>query len=191
MTLAPAKRRVAWPRIFGLSCAVACAAITGCARNVRPIQPVAQVDLPRFMGHWYVIASIPSFLEKSAYNAIESYELLPDGRIQTTFRYRNNGFDTALKTMHPIGTVLPNTGSAVWGMQFIWPISAEYIVAYLDDQYGETIIARNKRDYVWIMARTPSIPQAEYDGLVERVRQLGYSTKDLRKVPQQWPERSP
>ena len=191
MMLAPTKRRTVWPRILGLSCAMACAVAAGCARNVRPIQPVPHVDLPRFMGAWYVIASIPSFLEKNAYNAIESYELLPDGRIQTTFRYRNNGFDTALKAMHPIGTVLPNTGSAVWSMQFIWPIGAEYIVAYLDDQYDETIIARNKRDYVWIMARTPSISQAEYAALVERVRQLGYSTKDLRKVPQQWPERSP
>jgi apolipoprotein D and lipocalin family protein len=163
-------------------------ALAGCAGNVRPIQPVAHVDISRFMGSWYVIASIPSLLEKNAYNAVESYALLPDGRIRTTFHYRNNGFDTRLKTMHPIGTVRPGSGNAVWGMQFLWPIQAEYIVAYLDDQYSETIIARNKRDYVWIMARTPSIPKADYVALVERVRQLGYSTKDLRNVPQQWPE---
>ena len=162
--------------------------LAGCTRNVRPIEPVAHVDVQRFMGPWYVIASIPSFPEKRAYNAIESYDLLADGRIQTTFRYRNDGFDTPLKTMRPVGTVQPHTGNAVWGMQFIWPIKAEYIVAYLDDGYRETIIARNKRDYVWIMARTPSIPQTDYDGLVERVRNLGYSTQNLRKVPQQWPE---
>ena len=143
------------------------------------------------MGSWYVIASIPTFLEKRAYNAIESYDLLPDGRIQTTFRYRNDGFDAPLKTMRPVGTVQPNTGNAVWGMQFIWPIKAEYIVAYLDDNYRETIIARNKRDYVWIMARTPSIPQVDYGALVDRVRQLGYSTQNLRMVPQKWPESSP
>jgi apolipoprotein D and lipocalin family protein len=186
-----AKRGMGWPGILGISCALACAAIAVCAHDVRPIQPVAQVHLSRFMGDWYVIASIPSHLERSAYNAVESYQLLPDGRIGTTFRYRDGGFDTPLKTMHPVGTVQPGTGNAVWGMQFIWPIKAEYIVAYLDDNYDETIIARNKRDYVWIMARTPSVAQTEYDALVERVRQLGYSIKDLRKVPQHWPEMHP
>ena len=61
-------------------------------------------------------------------------------------------------------------------------------MAYLDDTYSETIIARNKRDYVWIMARTPSIPQAVYDAMVDRVRTLGYATEALRRVPQKWPE---
>lgn len=178
-------------RTLALSGLVACVLASGCVRSVQPIQRAKHVDLQRFMGPWYVIASIPTFLEKSAYNAIETYDLQADGRIRTTFRYRNGGFDAALKIMHPVGTVEPDSGNAVWGMQFIWPIRAEYIVAYLDDDYRETIIARNKRDYVWIMARTPSIPQAEYDALVERVRVLGYSIQDLRKVPQQWPEANP
>jgi len=59
--------------------------------------------------------------------------------------------------MRPVGTVKPGTGNAVWGMQFIWPIKAQYIVAYLDPGYTETIIARDARDYAWIMARTPRI----------------------------------
>lgn len=64
-------------------------ALTGCADEFRPtIAPVAQVDLPRFMGDWYVIAHIPSRLERDAYDAVESYELRPDGRVQTTFRCR-------------------------------------------------------------------------------------------------------
>ena len=54
-----------------------------------------------------------------------------------------------------VGTVVPGTGNAVWGMQFIWPIKAEYVISYLDAGYSETIIARSKRDYAWIMARTP------------------------------------
>jgi len=41
-------------------------------------------------------------------------------------------------------------------MQFLWPFKAEYLIAYVDPDYSETIIARNNRDYVWIMARTPN-----------------------------------
>jgi apolipoprotein D and lipocalin family protein len=157
----------------------------GCMSTGAPTVPVvAAVDLPRFMGAWYVIASIPSYPERDAYDAVESYELRPDGRIQTTFRYRKGSFEAPLKTMRPVGTVVPGTGNAVWGMQFIWPIKAEYVISYLDPGYAETIIARSKRDYAWIMARTPEITAAAYAADVERLKAMGYDVSKLRKVPQ-------
>ena len=65
------------------------------------------------------------------------------------------------------------------------------IVAWLDPQYRTVIVARNKRDYVWIMARTPAIPEAQYELLVSRVVALGYDASKLRKVPQQWGSAAP
>ena len=156
----------------------------GCASGkVKPIPPVAHVDLPRFMGDWYVIAHIPSFPERHAFDAVETYEMRPDGRIQTTFRYRNKGFDAPLKTMRPVGTVKPGTGNAVWDMQFIWPIQAEYVVVYLSDDYSQTIIGRSARDYVWVMSRTPRISEADYAAHLQRLRDLGYDLAGLRVVP--------
>lgn len=172
------------PAMFLLSGLVAMIA-AGCATgNVKPIAPVARLDLPRFMGDWYVIAHIPSFPERHAFDAIESYQIRPDGRIQTTFRYRNKSFDAPLKTMRPVGTVKPGTGNAVWGMQFFWPIQAEYVVVYVDDDYTQTIVGRSARDYAWIMARTPSISEEDYAAHLQRLRDLGYDLADLRRVPQ-------
>jgi len=148
------------------------------------IPPVERVDLPRFMGDWYVIAHIPTFIEKDAYDALESYAIREDGKIQTVYTQRKGGFDAELKTMRPVGTVREGTGNAVWGMQFVWPIKAEYVIVHLDEGYTQTIIGRSKRDYVWVMARTPSVPDEEYAALVERVRALGYDVDKLRKVPQ-------
>ena len=76
-----------------------------CAGNQPPLATVDQVDLERFMGDWYVIANIPTFLEKGAHNAVESYELEPDGTIATTFVFRKDGFDGEEKTFHPKGVV--------------------------------------------------------------------------------------
>lgn len=157
--------------------------LAGCATQT-PITPVAHVDISRYMGDWYVIASIPTYPERDAYHAVESYALGPKGRVKTTFTYRHGGPDGTRKTLHATGFVRPDTGNAVWGMQFIWPIKAEYIIAWLDPDYRAVIVARNKRDYVWIMARTPSIPQAQYNDLVARVAAMGYDTRKLRKVPQ-------
>ncbi len=88
--------------------------------------------------------------------------------------------------MRPRGFVRDAASNAVWGMQFVWPIKAEYLVAYVDDDYTETIIARSRLDYVWIMARTPTVSDARYAQLVQIVADLGYDESRLRKVPQRW-----
>lgn len=162
--------------------------IAGCAVSPPTIPPVKQVDLQRFMGDWYVIGNIPTRPERNAFNAVESYTLQPDGRIETRFRYREGAFEGPLKTMNPVGSVVPDTGNAVWGMQFIWPVKAEYVIVDLDRDYQLTIIGRSDRDYAWIMARTPSIPEPVYEAAVSRLKTLGYSTDKLRRVPQRWPE---
>lgn len=163
--------------------------LTGCASTkMNDIATVKQVDLPRFMGDWYVIAAIPTVIETQAYNAIENYKLNADGTIATTFTYYKGAFDGTLKTYNPRGFVIKNTGNALWGMQFIWPIKAEYRIAYLDQSYQHTIIARNARDYVWIMARTPQISDTQYSEMTNFVNGLGYDMSKLRKVPQHWPQ---
>ena len=167
----------------------ACMALTGCKTTPTqpPLQPVAKVDLQRFMGDWYVIAHIPTFIEKGAYNAIESYQLQADGTIATTFTFNQDAPDGPLKTYKPKGFVRNTTSNAEWGMQFMWPVKADYVIAHLDADYRETIVARPQRDYVWILARTPNISASDYDSLVERVRKLGYQTNLLRRVPHQTP----
>ena len=154
------------------------------ANGKNSIPPVANVDLPRFMGDWYVIANIPTFVERESYDAVETYAMREDGKIQATFRQRKGSFDAPIDTMRPVGTVRAGTQNAVWGMQFIWPIKAEYVIVYLDDSYTQTIIGRTARDYVWVMARTPQISETDYAAHVERLRVLGYDISKLRRVPQ-------
>jgi len=160
----------------------------GCATvSHPPLTPVARVDLARFMGDWYVIACIPTPIETQAYNAVESYRLEADGTIATTFTFREGGFDGPAKRYTPRGFVTDRASNAVWGMRFIWPIKADYRIAYLDADYRVTVIAREKRDYVWLMARTPELPDGEYAALVERIAAMGYDVARLRRVPQRWP----
>jgi apolipoprotein D and lipocalin family protein len=177
----PTRRFVAGLILAGIATGMLAACGGG---NVKQIPPVDHVDVQRFMGDWYVIAQIPTRIEREAFDSVETYALREDGKIQTTFRYRDGGFDSKLKTMHPVGTVREGTNNAIWGMQFVWPIKAEYVIVYVDDQYQQTIVGRSKRDYVWLMARTPSIPEADYAAHMERIRALGYDLGKIRRVPQ-------
>ena len=164
--------------------------ITGCAASLPPLRTVERVDLQRFMGTWYVIASIPTFIETDAFNAVESYRLDADGTVDTTFTFRKGAFDGPLKTYNPRGFIVDSKSNATWGMQFIWPIKAEYLITHLNDDYSQTVIGRNKRDYVWIMARSPQIPEADYERIVAELAAQGYDVTKLRKVPQRWPEQT-
>lgn len=159
--------------------------LTGCASSgaVPTIRTADYVDLDRFSGKWYVIASIPTFIEKEAYNAVEIYDKPINGVVETTFEFNQGALDGEQKRYHPTGFVKPDTGNALWGMQFVWPIKAEYRVTYIDEDYQSTIIGRSKRDYVWIMARSPTIDEAEYSRLLNIVKQEGYDLTKLRRVP--------
>lgn len=160
--------------------------LAGCGARPPELEPVEYVDLERFMGDWYVIANIPTFLEKGAHNAVENYSLNPDGTVATRFTFRDGGFDGDEKEYNPKGFVKDDGSNALWGMRFIWPIKADYRVVYLTPDYSQTIIGRNKRDFVWVMARTPTIPEADYAGIVQRIEEMGYDVTKLEKVPQRW-----
>ena len=160
--------------------------LSACNAAEDELATVDYVDLERFMGEWYVIANIPTFLEKGAHNAIETYSLNDDGTIATNFTFRKNGFDGKEKEYNPKAWVLDTETNARWGMRFVWPIKADYRVAWLDDDYSMTVIARQDRDYVWIMARTPTISDYDYDELLSFVESIGYDINKVERVPQEW-----
>ena len=163
-------------------------ALGGCqsAAERPPLALADKVDLERFMGDWYVIASIPTSIEEDAHNAVESYRLAPDGSIATTFTFRKGGFEGEAKRYTPTGFVLDRASNAVWGMQFFWPIKADYRIVHVAADYSATVVAREKRDYAWIMARTPEIAPAQYRRLLGVLAEQGYDIGRVRKVPQRW-----
>lgn len=176
-------RRRTGPVILGV--ALAAALWAGCRSVTLAPYALPRVDLERFMGDWYVIANIPTPFVKNAYNAIQTYQLQADGTIATSFTFNEGGFDGRKRTLRPKGYVREGTSNAEWGLQF-GPVLAEYLIAYVNTDYTETVIARSSRDFVWIMARTPAIPDSEYDRLVGKVAGWGYDTEKLERVPQRW-----
>jgi len=157
--------------------------LSACSTST-PIRTVPKVDLERFMGDWYVVANIPTFIEREAHNAVESYELVNDRQVATTFRFNQGSFAGPVKTYRPTGYVSDDPSNAIWGMQFIWPVKADYRVIYLNQDYTQTVIGRNRRDYLWIMARTPTIPAADYAAIIDLVTDQGYNAEKIRPVPQ-------
>ncbi len=174
-------------RAIRLLTIAALASLLGACATERPeLETVDFVDLDRFMGDWYVIANIPTFVEKGAHNAIETYAMNDDGTVDTRFTFYRDAFDGKYKEYNPRGFIRDTETNALWGMRFVWPFKADYRIIYLNDDYSQTIIGRQKRDYAWIMAREPQIPEDEYEELISFLASVGYDVNDVQLVPQQW-----
>jgi apolipoprotein D and lipocalin family protein len=167
--------------------ALAAFVMAACQSQQRPPLALAdEVDIPRFMGDWYVIAAIPTPFEREAYNAVESYRYADAGYVDTRFTYNKGAFDGPEKTLTAKGYVREEEGNgAVWGMQFVWPFKADYRVMYVSPDYSVTIIGRQARDYLWVMARTPQLPEDQLADLLRFCEEQGYDLSELRLVPQE------
>ena len=161
--------------------------MTGCALNDAPLPTAENVNIDRIMGRWYVHGYTPIIVDKDAHNAIEHYRLDADKKIQTTYQYRDGGFKAEIKTLTPVGWVDEGVDSnAEWRMQFIWPFTADYIILHLDADYSETIIAHPSRKYAWIMLRSDTMSDADYDRLLSKLKAVGYDTNLMQKLPHDW-----
>jgi apolipoprotein D and lipocalin family protein len=160
--------------------------LSGCATTVSksPLKTVDHVDLGRFMGDWYVIGTIPWFVEKNNIGTMDIYRMRTDGRIDITYAFHKKELSAPRKEMHAVGTILDKQSNARWGVQFLWPFEAPYLVIDLAPDYSTTIIGYPSRDLIWIMARTPTLSETTYQTLLQKAAKQGYDVRRIVKVPQ-------
>lgn len=157
------------------------------SKELPPLEKVASVDLKRFMGDWYVISNIPTFVEKGAHNAIEHYDLNDDGTVAIKFTYHKDAFDGPLKTYKMTGTPVAGTNNAEWKVSPFWPLSFPYYTVELDPEYNWVVVATPNRGYLWIMARKPIMDETLLKAITERMIARGFKAAEIQRVPQKWP----
>jgi apolipoprotein D and lipocalin family protein len=158
----------------------------GCASVKEPLRTVPHVDLPRYMGDWYVIANIPYFAEKDCFDSIESYAVRPDGDIDNWFTCRKKSFDAPLeRKATALATVKDKTSNAVWSVRFFKVIAVKYLILDLDPNYQWVVVGHPSRKYGWIMSRAKTLDAKTYQAVLDRLAGQGYDPSRFQKVPQQ------
>lgn len=148
------------------------------------MQPAAQVDLARYMGRWYVIANIPHSAETGKVGAYAEYRLREDGRIDDFYGARGGSFDEEIELSEGLAWLPDPASSARWKVRFTWPFTRDYLILYVSDDYRYALAGHPSRDYAWIFAREPNIPEWTYAGLLARLAVQHYDVSRLRRVPQ-------
>lgn len=156
-------------------------ALFSCATQSTTLKKVDSVDTQKFMGTWYVIANIPTFIEKDATHGIEKYTWNEkENRIDVMYTQIKNG----KKKKYPQKAWVHDRSGNEWRVQMFWPIKFPYLIIDLAKDYSFTVISVPNRNYLWIMSRTPSLSQETYDGILERLKNQKFDLSNIVKVPQ-------
>lgn len=156
------------------------------ARTVAPLPAAAAVDLPRFMGTWYVIAHVPYFFERGKVATRDVYRLREDGRIANDFVFKKR-FDQPDRRWEGVSEVLPGSAGARWKVQFVWPFSTELVVVHVDADYAGAVLATPDRRLAWVFGRDPQMPPERRARLLDHLAAAGVDITRLRDVPQMPP----
>lgn len=161
--------------------------LLGSAGNKSPTV-VDSVDVKRYMGLWYAVASIPtSFERRCAQGTTAEYTLLDNGRIEVV----NTCYDAAGNAIRATGRAwIPNrkepTKLKVSFVRFLglWLFPGDYWIIELDPDYQFAVVGHPAYRYGWILSRTPTLPDATLAGIVARLEEQGYRFEDFRRIDQ-------
>ena len=148
---------------------------------------VEKVDLERFMGQWYVIASRPTRFEKGAHNAIEIYTWNDEkNRIDIDFTFNKNSFDGKLKSMPQKAFIENWETGAHWKVNpFLW-FKFDYLVIGLADDYSWTVIGVPDQKWVWVMARDYNMSEEQLADISAAMEATGYDMSGMNRIPHQY-----
>uniref|UniRef100_A0A5B7A4W2 Putative apolipoprotein D n=1 Tax=Davidia involucrata TaxID=16924 RepID=A0A5B7A4W2_DAVIN len=156
----------------------------------KEMEVVKGLDLQRYMGRWYEIASFPSrFQPKSGINTRATYTLKEDGTVNVLNETFTDGKKGSIQ-----GSAYkadPSSDEAKLKVKFyvppflpIIPVVGDYWVLFIDDDYNYALIGQPTRKYLWILCRQNHLDEEIYNQLVERAKEEGYDVSKLNKTPQ-------
>lgn len=163
--------------------------LAGCLRPPEGVRPVESFDLGRYLGTWYEIARLDHRFERGLTQVSAHYSPRSDGGITVLnrgYNSRTGEWKEATGRAYPLGE--PQLASLK--VSFFRPFYGGYHVIELDrDNYGYALVCGPGRDYLWILARTPTLDAAVIRQLVAKAKALGFDTEGLIFVDQQEPPR--
>jgi apolipoprotein D and lipocalin family protein len=154
------------------------------AGDEQPLEVVDSVDLDRYLGRWYEIASYPMYFQKGCTATTADYALREDGLIEVINSCRKGTLDGKLKQAKGRAKVVDTETNAKLKVSFFGPFWGNYWIIDLDPDYQWAVVGGPKRKYLWILSRTPQMDQELYDEILARLPAMGYDPAGLNKTLQ-------
>ncbi len=150
------------------------------------LRTVEHVDLKRYMGRWYEVARYPNRFEKACVSDVTAtYTLRNDGKVEVVNSCRKA--DGKMKSSKGSAKVVDAQSNAKLKVTFFWPFYGDYWIIGLDPEYRYAIVSEPKREYLWILSRTPQLEPQLYEKASATIREKGLDPARLIRPKQSVP----
>jgi len=163
---------------------IACILLWQACRPRKALTVVESVDLNRYQGRWYEIASFPLRFSKNCTCTFAEYTADADGFVRV-YNQCNNSKTGGVDSIRGKAFPVKDSRNAILKVQFFWPFRGDYYIIDLDADYTRAMVGSPDRNTLWILSRTPTMPDAVFQACLEKAGSLGFDTKKLRITPQQ------
>lgn len=159
-----------------LMAALLLSACTGIPEGVRPVE---DFDKSRYLGTWYEIARLDHSFERGLQQVTATYTEREDGGIKVL----NKGYNAQEREWKTAKGKAFFVGDSTVGhleVSFFGPFYASYVIAELDKQnYSYALITGPDTEYLWILGRSPALPEATMKRLIDLAQGYGFDTSQL------------
>ena len=148
------------------------------------LETVSGVDLQKYSGKWFEIASFPQRFQKGCNCTTAEYTLTSKNYLIVENRCKKDNLNG--KSLYIKGKVFSekNTGNAKLKVQFFWPFKGKYWIIDLAADYSYAVVGHPNRNYLWILSRTASMDNVVYQEIVSRIEAKGYDVSKILKTKQ-------
>ena len=159
-------------------------ALFGCKSY--PDLPVAEkVDLKKYIGKWYEIASFPQSFQEGCFCSTAEYNLTNNDYIEVINTCRKNGVNGDIKQVKGKAFIDDTSSNAKLKVQFFWPFKGKYWIIELAEDYTYAVVGHPNRDYLWILSRKPKMEESIYSMILEKVKAKGFDVNRLKRTNQE------
>ena len=161
-------------------------ALAGCSHldNRPELKTVEHVDLQRYLGTWYEIATLPAWFEKDAVAVTANYSFRSDGLIKVVNKCNRKSLNGPEDVAVGRAWVADTASNAKLKVSFFLWFAGDYWIMELGKDYEYAVVGSPDRKYFWILCRTATMEENLYQAILQRATAQGYDLKEIRKTPQ-------
>lgn len=148
------------------------------------LQTVPFVDIKKYAGTWYEIASFPQRFQENCTCTTAEYLLTDQDYLIVVNKCNKDSIDGKLAMVKGKAFIEKNSGNAKLKIQFFWPFKGKYWIIDLADDYSYAVVGHPNRKYLWILSRTKTMDKNIYNKIIKECSSKGFDVSKI-KITQQ------
>ncbi|MBP7810413.1 MAG: lipocalin family protein [Bacteroidia bacterium] len=146
------------------------------------LETVPNVDLKKYSGKWYEIASYPQRFQKGCHCTTAEYTLTDKDYVIVENRCKKDSLTGKQSYIKGKAFIEKNSGNAKLKVQFFWPFRGKYWIIDLTNDYSYAVVSHPNKKYLWILARESKMDEEIYKQIISRLKEKGFDLDKIQKT---------